>query len=271
VLTPGIYNSAYFEHCFLAHELGVHLVEGQDLVVADDVVYMRTIGGLVRVDVIYRRVDDLFLDPAEFRPDSTLGVAGLMGAWRTGNVAIVNAPGAGVADDKVVYAYVPEMIRYYLGEDAVIPNVETYLCVDDRQRSHVTTHLAEMVVKPANASGGYGIFLGPLASQEDLDRMRCRILADPREFIGQPMLQLSTAPTLCDGVVAARHLDLRPFVLSGERPYVTEGGLTRVALLEGSVVVNSSQGGGSKDTWVLDPEVRRRPAQERGLDGEGEV
>ena len=271
VLTPGIYNSAYFEHCFLAHELGVHLVEGQDLVVADDVVYMRTIGGLVRVDVIYRRVDDLFLDPAEFRPDSTLGVAGLMGAWRTGNVAIVNAPGAGVADDKVVYAYVPEIIRYYLGEHAVIPNVETYLCVDERQRSHVITHLTDMVVKPANASGGYGIFLGALASQEDLDRMRCRIETEPREFIAQPMLQLSTAPTLCDGVVAARHLDLRPFVLSGEKPYVTEGGLTRVALLEGSLVVNSSQGGGSKDTWVLDPEVRRRPAHEGGLDLEREV
>jgi uncharacterized circularly permuted ATP-grasp superfamily protein len=271
VLTPGIYNSAYFEHCFLAQELGVHLVEGQDLVVADDVVYMRTIGGLVRVDVIYRRVDDLFLDPAEFRHDSTLGVAGLMGAWRSGNVAIVNAPGAGVADDKVVYAYVPEIIRYYLGEDAEIPNVETYLCVDERQRSHVITHMTEMVVKPANASGGYGIFLGALASREDLDHMRCRIESEPREFIAQPMVQLSTAPTLCDGVVAARHLDLRPFVLSGEKPYVTEGGLTRVALLEGSLVVNSSQGGGSKDTWVLDPAVRRRSVREGGLDLEREA
>jgi uncharacterized circularly permuted ATP-grasp superfamily protein len=253
VLTPGIYNAAYFEHCFLAEEMGVHLVEGQDLLVADDdCVYMRTIGGLVRVDVIYRRVDDMFLDPAEFRSDSTLGVPGLLRAWRAGNVGIANAPGAGVADDKVVYAFVPAVIRYYLGEEPAIPNVPTFVCSDESERRHVADHLDELVVKPANESGGYGIFVGPEASKAEKEEMRRRIEAEPRNYIAQPMLHLSTAPTLCNGHVAARHLDLRPFVLSGERPHVTEGGLTRVALREGSLVVNSSQGGGSKDTWVLE-------------------
>jgi uncharacterized circularly permuted ATP-grasp superfamily protein len=261
VLTPGVYNSAYFEHCFLAQEMGAHLVEGQDLVVGDDdIVYMRTIGGPVRVDVIYRRVDDLFLDPTTFRADSALGVAGLMRAWRAGTVTVANAPGSGVADDKVVYAYIPAIIRYYLAEEPIIPNVPTHLCFDDLERNHVLAHLDEMVVKPANESGGYGVFLGPEASRADRERMSARIRANPRNYVAQPMLRLSTAPTLCDGRVAARHLDLRPFVLSGPSPHVTQGGLTRVALREGSLVVNSSQGGGSKDTWVLDAVSPDRPA-----------
>ena len=254
LLTPGIYNSAYFEHCFLAEEMGAHLVEGQDLLVGDDdCVYMRTISGLVRVDVIYRRVDDTFLDPAAFREDSTLGVPGLLNAWRAGRVAIANAPGAGVADDKVVYAFVPAIIRYYLGEDPLIPNVPTFVCSEDVQRRHVMTHLDQLIVKPANESGGYGLFVGPEASKAEQEAMRSKISADPRNYIAQPMLRLSTAPTLCEDRLAPRHLDLRPFVLSGEdRTRVTEGGLTRVALREGSMVVNSSQGGGSKDTWVLE-------------------
>jgi uncharacterized circularly permuted ATP-grasp superfamily protein len=236
--------------------VGAHLVEGQDLLVDnDDCVYMRTVGGPVRVDVIYRRVDDLFLDPEEFLPDSLLGVRGLMRAWRAGNVGLVNAPGAGVADDKAVYAFVPDIIKYYLGEDPIIPNVPTYVCLDDAQRSHVLAHLDEMVVKPVNESGGYGIFVGTSANKAETEVMRQRISADPRRYIAQPILSLSTAPTLCDGDVVPRHLDLRPFILSGKRPYVTLGGLTRVALREGSIVVNSSQGGGSKDTWVLDPTV----------------
>jgi uncharacterized circularly permuted ATP-grasp superfamily protein len=263
ILTPGIYNSAYFEHSFLAQEMGAQLVEGQDLVVADDdCVYMRTVAGLLRVDVIYRRVDDLFLDPEEFRADSIVGVPGLMRAWRAGNVAIANAPGAGVADDKVVYAYIPAIIRYYLGEDPAIPNVPTYVCLDRAHRSYVLSHLDQLVVKPANESGGYGIYVGTASSQIERDEMRKRIEAEPRNYIAQPILRLSTAPTLCNGKLAPRHLDLRPFILSGARPQVTQGGLTRVALREGSLIVNSSQGGGSKDTWVLDPTVaRRRPRQ----------
>jgi len=255
VLTPGVHNSAYFEHAYLAQLMGAHLVEGSDLIVEDDSVFMRTVGGLVRVDVIYRRVDDLFLDPEEFRSDSTLGVAGLMRAWRAGNVGLANAPGAGVADDKVLYAFVPELIRYYLDEDPLIANVPTFLCSDDAQRSHVLTHLDELVVKPANESGGYGVFIGPHATGAERDEVRRRILAEPRNYIAQPTLELSTGPTICDGKIAPRHLDLRPFVLSGPNPYVTQGGLTRVALTEGSLVVNSSQGGGSKDTWILDPDV----------------
>jgi uncharacterized circularly permuted ATP-grasp superfamily protein len=221
---------------------------------------MRAVGGLVRVDVIYRRVDDLFLDPEEFRPDSVLGVAGLMRAWRAGNVALANAPGAGVADDKAVYAYVPAIIRYYLDEDPKIANVPTFVCLDPVERRHVLAHLDELVVKPANESGGYGIFVGSSASDAEKAEIGRRIEADPRNYIGQPMLRLSTAPTLCDGAIAPRHLDLRPFILSGRRPYVTQGGLTRVALREGSIVVNSSQGGGSKDTWVIDPTVVRAQA-----------
>lgn len=259
VLTPGVHNSAYFEHAFLAQQLGAHLVEGSDLVVDDDVLQMRTVGGLVRVDVVYRRVDDLFLDPDEFRPDSVLGVAGLMRAWRAGNVAIANAPGAGVADDKVLYAYVPALIRYFLGEEPLVPNVETFVCFDDRQRRHVLEHLDRLVVKPANESGGYGIFVGSAATAEEKDDVRRRIEADPRNYVAQPILDLSTAPTLCDGEIAPRHVDLRPFVLSGAYPYVTNGGLTRVARREGSLIVNSSQGGGSKDTWIVDPDVARTP------------
>jgi uncharacterized circularly permuted ATP-grasp superfamily protein len=257
VLTPGIFNAAYFEHAFLAQQIGAHLVEGDDLYVdEDDCVQMRTIAGPVRVDVIYRRVDDLFLDPEVFRRDSVLGVPGLMRAWKAGNVAIANAPGAGVADDKAVYAYVPDIIRYYLGEEPQIANVPTFVCADDVQRSHVLAHLDELVVKPANESGGYGVFVGSAATQAEKEEVRRRILADPRNHVAQPILRLSTAPTLCEGRVVPRHLDLRPFVLSGDRPYVTQGGLTRVALREGSLVVNSSQGGGSKDTWIIDPTVR---------------
>jgi uncharacterized circularly permuted ATP-grasp superfamily protein len=257
VLTPGVYNSAYFEHAFLAQQMGALLVEGSDLVVDDDVVFVRTVGGLVRVDVIYRRVDDLFLDPDVFNPESTLGAAGLMAAWRAGNVAIANAPGAGVADDKAVYAYVPDLIRYYLQEDPLVPSVETFLCVDDLHRSHVLANLDEMVVKPANESGGYGIFIGSLATEAEKVAVAARIEARPRDHIAQPILQLSTAPTLSGDGIAPRHVDLRPFILSGDRPYVTNGGLTRVAMVEGSLVVNSSQGGGSKDTWIIDPQVDR--------------
>jgi uncharacterized circularly permuted ATP-grasp superfamily protein len=258
LLTPGIYNSAYFEHAFLAQQMGAHLVEGADLVVDDDdIVYMHTVGGKVRVDVIYRRIDDLYLDPEVFRADSTIGVAGVMRAWRAGNVAIANAPGAGVADDKVVYAFVPELIRYYLGEDPLIPNVETYVCNNDLHRSHVLANLEQMVVKPANESGGYGIYVGSAATKAETDEIRHRVLADPRNYVAQPILRLSTAPTISNGRIAPRHVDLRPFILSGDRPYVTNGGLTRVALTEGSLVVNSSQGGGSKDTWIVDPDVIR--------------
>ncbi len=252
LLTPGVFNSAYFEHAYLAQQMGIHLVEGSDLIVdTDDCVYVHTIAGPERVDVIYRRVDDLFLDPEVFRKDSTLGVARLMRAWRAGNVAIANAPGAGVADDKVVYSFVPELIRYYLGEDARIPNVPTFLCIDDVQRQHVLSRVTEFVVKPANESGGYGVFVGSKATAAEAEAVCRQVEADPRNWIAQPIITLSTAPTLIDGTLAPRHLDLRPFILSGEQSYVTQGGLTRVALREGSLVVNSSQGGGSKDTWIV--------------------
>ncbi len=261
LLTPGVFNAAYFEHSYLAQEAGIHLAEGSDLVVdADDCVYLRAIHGPARVDVIYRRVDDLFLDPEAFRADSVVGVPGLMRAWRAGNVAIANSPGAGVADDKVVYAYVPDLIRYYLGEDPSLPSVPTWLCLDDAHRSHVLANLDDLVVKPANESGGYGIFVGSRATRAEKEEIARRVEADPRNYIAQPIIALSTAPTLCEAGVAPRHLDLRPFIISGERPYVTQGGLTRVARREGSLVVNSSQGGGSKDTWVLDPTfVAERP------------
>ncbi|MEN1681192.1 MAG: circularly permuted type 2 ATP-grasp protein [Planctomycetota bacterium] len=251
VLTPGVYNSAYFEHTFLSQQMGVELVQGSDLVVMDDTVFMRTTQGLQRVDVIYRRIDDDFLDPEFFREDSTLGVRGLMRAYRKGNVALANAPGTGVADDKAVYAYVPEIIRYYLGEDAILSNVPTHLCSDPKQRDHVLANLDKLVVKPTNESGGYGIMLGPLATEEERAEAGDRIRADPRNYIAQPMLQLSTVPTLVDDKLEPRHVDLRPFVLCGEDIYVMPGGLTRVALEAGSMVVNSSQGGGSKDTWVM--------------------
>lgn len=256
VLTPGIYNSAYFEHAYLAQNMGAELVEGPDLVVGEnDCVYMRDIQGLKRVDVIYRRIDDWFLDPEAFNPDSMLGVPGLMRAWRKGNVALANAPGAGVADDKVVYSYVPDIIKYYLDEDPIIPNVETYRCLDKKQRDYVLAHLEELVVKPANESGGYGMLVGAHASEKELKQFAELIKKEPRNYIAQPTLTLSTAPTLCENnQVEPRHLDLRPFILQGDTTYVTTGGLTRVALKKGSLVVNSSQGGGSKDTWIIDKE-----------------
>ncbi len=253
LLTPGIYNSAYFEHSWLAQQMGVELVEGPDLYVDGEICYMRTIDGPQRVDVIYRRIDDLFLDPEVFREDSTLGVRGLMRVWLKGNVALVNAPGAGVADDKVVYAYVAKMIKFYLDQDPIIPNVETFLCHDDKQRSYVLANLEKLVVKPANESGGYGMLIGPKSSKGQRDKFRGLIKANPRNYVAQPTLNLSTAPTLTDSGVEPRHLDLRPFILSrGDDAYVTTGGLTRVAMVKGSLVVNSSQGGGSKDTWIVD-------------------
>ncbi len=263
VLTPGIFNSAYFEHSFLARRMGAELVEGQDLVVEDDIVYVRTVEGRVRIDVLYRRVDDIFLDPSVFNPDSVLGTPGLIGAWKAGNIAMANAPGTGVADDKVVYSYVPELIRYYLGEDALIPNVPTYRCVDPDERRYVLAHLDELVVKPANESGGYGIVVGPMATTAELEEVRRRIEATPRSWVAQPVITLSTVPTLCDGELAPRHVDLRPFTVLADESYVTCGGLTRVARAEGSLIVNSSQGGGSKDTWVVDTlvEPRRIPTQ----------
>lgn len=255
VLTPGIYNSAYFEHSFLARQMGAELVEGRDLFVEDEVLYMRTIHGPVRVDVLYRRVDDAFLDPEVFRPDSALGTPGLMAAWRAGNLALANAPGTGVADDKAVYAYVPDMIRYYLNQEPILSNVPTYQCGRDEDRAYVLDHLDELVVKPANESGGYGIIIGPKATAEELEQCAKEIRNDPRGFVAQPVIDLSVVPTLCDGELAPRHVDLRPFTLLGAESYVTCGGLTRVAMVEGSLVVNSSQGGGSKDTWVVDTDA----------------
>jgi uncharacterized circularly permuted ATP-grasp superfamily protein len=252
VLTPGIYNSAYFEHAYLAQQMGAELVEGRDLFVGDDdCCYMRTIDGPARVDVIYRRVDDLFLDPEVFRADSALGVAGLMRAWKAGNVALANAPGAGVADDKVVYAFVPEIIRYYLDEEPIVPNVPTYRCMEPETMRYVLEHMAELVVKPANESGGYGMLVGPASTQTERDRMAAAVKKDPRNYIAQPTLKLSTVPTVIKNSIEPRHVDLRPFILSADRQQVTMGGLTRVALRKGSLVVNSSQGGGSKDTWIL--------------------
>jgi uncharacterized circularly permuted ATP-grasp superfamily protein len=251
VLTPGVFNSAYFEHSFLAQQMGVELVQGSDLIVAGGYVCMRTTRGLRRVDVIYRRIDDDFLDPRSFRADSMLGVSGLMEVYRAGRVTLCNAPGTGVADDKAVYAYVPQIIRYYLGEDAILQNVPTYLCSDAKQREYVLAHMDELVHKPTNESGGYGILVGPRATKEELSRYAEQIMANPRGYIAQPMLRLSTVPTIIDGQVEARHVDLRPFILHGKEIYVLPGGLTRVALRKGSTIVNSSQGGGSKDTWVL--------------------
>jgi len=256
VLTPGVFNSAYFEHAYLAQQMGTELVEGPDLVVQkDNCVYMRTIEGLTRVDVIYRRIDDQFLDPEVFLKDSLLGVPGLMRAWKAGNVALANAPGAGVADDKVVYAFVPEIIKYYLDEDPIIPNVPTYKCIVKEERDYVIANMDKLVVKPANESGGYGMLIGPQASAEERSKFARLIRKDPRNYVAQPMLVLSTAPTMVGTHVEPRHLDLRPFILSGETTQVTTGGLTRVALRKGSTVVNSSQGGGSKDTWIVDMEA----------------
>jgi uncharacterized circularly permuted ATP-grasp superfamily protein len=251
VLTPGIYNSAYFEHCFLAKQMGVELVQGNDLCVVDGYVQMRTTRGLERVDVIYRRIDDDFLDPLTFRPDSALGVPGLMDVYRAGRVALANAPGTGIADDKAVYAYVPEIIKYYLGEDIILPNVPSYVCGDPLQCDHVIQNIENLVIKPTNESGGYGILLGPHASRAELDRYKDLLRENPRNYIAQPMLSLSRVPTLVEDHCEGRHVDLRPYILYGRDIFVLPGGLTRVALRKGSLVVNSSQGGGSKDTWVL--------------------
>lgn len=252
VMTPGIYNSAYFEHAYLAQQMGCELVEGRDLVVQDDdCVYMRNIEGLSRVDVIYRRIDDLFIDPEAFDPESMLGVPGLMRAWKAGNVALANAPGAGVADDKVVYSYVPDIIKYYLDQDAIVPNVPTWRCMDEDSLKYVLEHIEELVVKPANESGGYGMLIGPASTKSEREEFARLIKADPRNYIAQPTLGISTVPSVVKGTVEPRHVDLRPFILSGKQIEVTTGGLTRVALKKGSLVVNSSQGGGSKDTWVV--------------------
>ncbi len=255
VLTPGIYNSAYFEHAYLAQEMGCELVEGRDLFVDDDdIVHMHTVYGPERVDVIYRRIDDEFMDPEVFNSDSILGVPGLMRAWKAGNVGLANAPGAGVADDKVVYAFVPDFIRYYLDEDPLLPNVPTYRCMFDDERDYVLANLHEMVVKPANESGGYGMLMGKSASPAERKAFAKLIRKNPRNYIAQPTLSLSTVPTVVGRKLEPRHVDLRPFILSGRVTKVTTGGLTRVALRKGSLVVNSSQGGGSKDTWIVDSE-----------------
>jgi len=253
ILTPGIYNSAYFEHAFLAQSMGAELVEGNDLFTADDdCVYMHTVDGPVRVDVVYRRIDEDFLDPEVFREDSYLGVPGIMRSWKAGNVAIANAPGAGIADDKVVYAYVPKMIEYYLKEKPLLDSVKTYLCSDEKDRNYVLENIASLVVKPANESGGYGIMVGPHSSKAKHNEFRKLINENPRNYIAQPTLSLSTAPTHVKDKIAARHIDLRPFILQGKDLWVSNGGLTRVAMQEGSLVVNSSQGGGSKDTWIVE-------------------
>lgn len=251
LLTPGVYNSAYFEHAFLARQMGVELVEGRDLLVHDNSVYTRTTAGLKRVDVIYRRVDDDFVDPLAFRPTSMLGVAGLFNAYRAGNVALANSIGTGVADDKAIYAYVPRIIKYYLGEDPILPNVETYLLDDESERRYVLENLDKLVVKAVGESGGYGMLIGPHSTAAEREQFRNLILAEPRNYIAQPTLALSRAPCFIEGQVEPRHIDLRPYILYGEKVTIVPGGLTRVALKRGSLVVNSSQGGGSKDTWVL--------------------
>ena len=252
VLSPGIYNSAYFEHSFLARAMGIEIVVGADLVVKDDKVFMKTTHGLQRVDVIYRRIDDDFLDPQVFRKDSVLGVPGIVEAYRKGNVSLANTIGTGVADDKVVYYYVPQMIKFYLGEDPILPNVETFLSAVDKDREYILDHLPEMVVKAANESGGYGMLIGPHASKSEIEKFRQAIIEDPRGYIAQPVIQFSRCPSICEEGIEGRHIDLRPYVLSGEKITIVPGGLTRVALKRGSLVVNSSQGGGSKDTWVLE-------------------
>ncbi|RYD65339.1 MAG: circularly permuted type 2 ATP-grasp protein, partial [Sphingomonadales bacterium] len=252
VLTPGHFNSAYYEHSFLADAMGVELVEPADLVVDDDFVWMRTIGGRVRVDVIYRRIDDDYLDPLAFRPDSLLGVPGLIAAYRAGNVAILNAPGNGIADDKAIYSYMPEIVRFYSGGEAKLPNVETFRCREPDALKYVLEHLPELVVKLVDGSGGYGMLVGPTASRTQIEEFRSALIAEPYRYIAQPTLALSTVPTLVDAGLAPRHVDFRPFVLTGSKGVqVVPGGLTRVALREGSLVVNSSQGGGTKDSFVL--------------------
>ena len=251
VLTPGVFNSAYFEHTFLARQMGVELVEGRDLMVHNNVVYMRTTTGLQRVDVIYRRVDDDFLDPLAFRADSALGVSGLFNAYRAGNISLANAIGTGVADDKALYAYVPKIIEYYLGEQAILPNIETYLLGDPKERGYVLSNLDKLVVKAVGESGGYGMLIGPHSTKKEQESFRQQIEANPRNYIAQPTLALSRAPCFIDDQIDSRHVDFRPYILYGDEVRIIPGGLTRVALKQGSLVVNSSQGGGSKDTWVL--------------------
>ena len=253
VLTPGMYNSAYFEHAFLAQQMGIELVEGQDLFVKDNFAYMRTTQGPRRVDVVYRRVDDDFLDPKAFRPDSTLGCPGLLDVYRKGNISLCNAVGTGVADDKSNYPYVPQMVEFYLGEKPILENVPTYLCREKDDLAYVLAHLGELVVKEVHGAGGYGMLVGPASTQAEIEEFRAQLLARPTNYIAQPTLALSTTPTFVESGIAPRHIDLRPFVLSGKSVQTVPGGLTRVALKEGSLVVNSSQGGGTKDTWVLEP------------------
>ncbi len=256
LLTPGIYNSAYYEHSFLAQQMGIELVEGRDLVVVDGYLQMRTTKGLKRVDVVYRRIDDNFLDPLAFNPNSLLGIPGLMSVYQQGRVALANAPGTGVADDKVVYAYVPEMIRYYLGEEPILANVPTYLCWRESDRAYVLANLDKLVVKAANEAGGYGMLIGTKSTDVERAEFAAKIKENPRNYIAQPTLSLSRVPTLIDGKVEGRHVDLRPYILHrGHEIYVHPGGLTRVALQKGSLVVNSSQGGGSKDTWILNSTI----------------
>jgi len=251
LLTPGVFNSAYFEHCFLARQMGIPIVEGRDLAVRDARVYMRTTAGLVPVDVIYRRIDDDFLDPTVFRADSMLGVPGLVSAYRAGNVALANSIGTGIADDKVIYAYVPKLIKYYLDQDSILPNVQTYLASEMTDRKFILDNIKKLVVKAANEAGGYGMLIGPASTKEECAKFREAVAANPRNYIAQDPIMLSRSPTWCDGQLEGRHIDLRPYILYGEKITVTPGGLTRVALRKGSLVVNSSQGGGSKDTWVL--------------------
>jgi len=255
VLSPGIYNSAYFEHSFLAREMGIEIVVGADLVVKNQRVYMKTTHGLKQVDVIYRRIDDDFLDPQVFRKDSVLGVPGLVDAYRAGNVSLANTIGTGVADDKVTYYYVPQMIEFYLGEKPILPNVDTFLSAVDEDRKYILDNIANLVVKSANESGGYGMLIGPHATKEQIEKFRQAIIDDPRGYVAQPVISLSRSPSYCEGEVEGRHIDLRPYVLCGEKISIVPGGLTRVALRKGSLVVNSSQGGGSKDTWVLDDDM----------------
>ncbi|HEY5041348.1 MAG TPA: circularly permuted type 2 ATP-grasp protein [Verrucomicrobiae bacterium] len=251
LLTPGAYNSAYFEHTYLARQMGIEIVEGRDLLIKNSRVFMRTTKGLQPVHVIYRRIDDDFIDPTVFRKDSMLGVPGLVNAYRAGNVSLANSIGTGIADDKVMYYFVPRMIKYYLDQEPILPNVPTYLANEEPDKQYILDHLPELVVKAANESGGYGMLMGPHASKAEIEKFRKLIIAEPRNYIAQPMIYLSQHPTFCDGKFEGRHVDLRPFVLTGERVSIIPGGLTRVALRKGSLVVNSSQGGGSKDTWVL--------------------
>ncbi len=265
VLTPGIYNSAYFEHSYLAQQMGVELVEGRDLVVDGGYLKMRTTKGLKRVDVLYRRIDDIFIDPTVFRPDSLLGIPGLAEVYRQGNLGLANALGTGVADDKVIYAYVPEIIQYYLGEEPLLHNVPTYLCWEPKQQEYVLDHLHELVVKSADESGGYGMLVGPHATEAERAEFRDRIQAHPRKYIAQPTLCLSRVPTMMGDQIEGCHVDLRPYVLYGEEIYVNPGGLTRVAMRRGSLVVNSSQGGGSKDTWIVGDNTITEPLAQEAL------